>query len=335
MTADALTAERLRGLDAREAAARFVVRRAEGWSPGEAALFEDWLRADASHQTAFEVVDRGWSVFDDADHHEILGAIRDRAMAAGPARRASWKVMALAACVLVAVGLAATVPRLWPAAPNSVVAPAATFQYATARGELRDVRLPDGSVITLDGDSAVSGRFTADRRALTLQHGRALFAVAPNHARPFLVAAGRREVVAVGTRFDVDLAAGTLTVTVLEGRVTVASKGDASRAVALGAGQRIVDRGDQRLLQSAPADDAEAWRSGVVAFDGQTVAEAITVMNRYGGRPVLTHDPEIERLLVSGQFRAGEGDRFAASLSDLHGLDVVQRPEGVELVQKK
>ena len=335
MTADAMTAERLRDLDAREAAANFVVRRAEGWTAGEAALFEAWLEADASHQTAFEAADRGWAVFENTDGHEILAAIRERALAARPARRTPWRAMALAASILVAVGLAIVVPRLTLAPSAPVETPAATFQYTTARGEIREVRLPDGSIVTLDADSALTGRFTDKRRSLTLQHGRALFAVAHNHARPFVVAAGRRDVVAVGTRFDVDMAAGTLTVTVLEGQVTVAPRGDASKAVALGAGQRIVDRDGRPLLQATPVDETNAWRDGVIAFDDQTVAEAITVMNRYGGQRVLSRDPEIDALRVSGQFRAGEGDSFASTLADLHDLRVVRRAEGVELVRKR
>jgi transmembrane sensor len=243
--------------------------------------------------------------------------------------------MALAASVLLAVGLATLAPRLWMAPSPPVEGPATTFQYVTARGEMRDVRLPDGSVVTLDADSAVSGRFTDGKRALTLQNGRARFAVAPNHARPFVVAAGPREVVAVGTKFDVDLAAGTLTVTVLEGRVTVGSRDGASGSVALSAGQRIIDRGDRPVAQAAPAEDAESWRGGVIAFDNQTVAEAVTVMNRYGGQRVLTRDPKIGALRVSGQFRAGEGDRFAATLADVHGLRVVRRSDGLELVRPK
>lgn len=334
MTADALTAERLRTLDAREAAARFVVRRAEGWSAGEAALFEDWLRADARNQAVFETVDRGWAAFEDADNHEILSAMRERAMATRPARALPWRALALAASILVAVGLGVVIPRLASTPSTPVEAPVATFQYATARGEIREVRLPDGSLVTLDADSAVAGRFTNGRRGLTLQRGRALFAVAPNHARPFAVAAGGREVVAVGTRFDVDLAAGTLTVTVSEGRVTVAPRNDTSRTVALTAGQRFVDRGD-RAPQVAPATETGSWRNGVVAFDGQTVAEAAVVMNRYGGRPVLTRDPEIGALRVSGQFRAGEGDQFATTLAELHGLRVVRQGEGLELVRKR
>jgi len=335
MSADALTAERLNDLDAREAAARFIVRRAEGFSPDEAALLEGWLQADASHQKAFEDADRGWAAFENGGDHEILAAIRERAMASRPERKVLWRALALAASVVVAVGLAVLIPRLEPAPPTPVAASARIFQYATARGEIREVRLPDGSAVTLDADSVLTGRFTDERRSLTLLRGRALFSVAHNRARPFAVAAGRREVVAVGTRFDVDLAAGTLTVAVLEGRVTVAPREDVSRTVALSAGQRLVDRDGRVAREAMTADDASSWRNGVVAFDNQTVAEAITVMNRYGGAPVLSRDPEVGAMRVSGQFRAGESDRFATTLAEMHGLRVVRRAEGLELVQAR
>jgi ferric-dicitrate binding protein FerR (iron transport regulator) len=38
---------------------------------------------------------------------------------------------------------------------------------------------------------------------------------------------------------------------------------------------------------------------------------------------------------VSGQFRAGDTERFAATLADLHRLDVVRRGDTIELRRRK
>src|SRR3712207_6611149 len=58
VAADALTPARLRAMDAEEAAAWFVVRRAEGLSLSEQRLLADWRAASPSHRRALERADR-------------------------------------------------------------------------------------------------------------------------------------------------------------------------------------------------------------------------------------------------------------------------------------
>src|SRR5690606_6994409 len=70
-------------------------------------------------------------------------------------------------------------------------------------GEVLRVPLPDGSVVTLNSQSAVDVDFGKDARQLTLRHGEALFDVTKDHRRPFVVIAGDARVTAVGTSFSV------------------------------------------------------------------------------------------------------------------------------------
>src|SRR6185312_16037325 len=59
--------------------------------------------------------------------------------------------------------------------------------YATRRGEMRVVPLADGSVVNLNTDSRMKVRYTATRRTIHLDRGEALFDVARDMARPFVV----------------------------------------------------------------------------------------------------------------------------------------------------
>ncbi len=68
---------------------------------------------------------------------------------------------------------------------DQVASSAPPSTYATAKGEVREVMLSDGSRITLDTDSAVKVAFVAARRNLTLQKGRAFFAVKHDASRRF------------------------------------------------------------------------------------------------------------------------------------------------------
>jgi transmembrane sensor len=93
--------------------------------------------------------------------------------------------------------------------------------YATAIGEQRSIALADGSTIELGARSRVRVHFTDKEREVEFLAGEALFGVAKDPARPFVVTTNSARVRAVGTQFDVHKRTSGTTVTVLEGRVVV------------------------------------------------------------------------------------------------------------------
>jgi transmembrane sensor len=95
--------------------------------------------------------------------------------------------------------------------------------YATEIGERRSITLADGSTVDLNSRSRLRIEFAKKERRVELLEGQALFQVAKNKDRPFIVSSGDATVRAVGTQFDVYRRTGGTTVTVLEGRVAVYS----------------------------------------------------------------------------------------------------------------
>ena len=208
------------------------------------------------------------------------------------------------------------------------------IQYASARGEVEEIRLPDGSSMTLDADSQAVGRFGGNIRTVELSRGRAYFAVMPDRQRPVIVDMADRRVVAIGTRFDVGLAAGTLTVTLMEGAVTVGPRDGSAKPVALKPGQQFVETGGKARVRTMDVAEVEApgWRSGLITFDDRPLAEAVDIMNRYSQDRVIVRNADVSAMRISGQFKAGDARRFARTVADVHDLRAVSRPDGIELV---
>jgi len=95
--------------------------------------------------------------------------------------------------------------------------------YTTDIGERRSITLADGSTIDLNARSKLRIEFSKTERRVELLEGQALFQVAKDKYRAFLVQSGDAIVRAVGTQFDVYRKTSGTTVTVLEGRVAVYS----------------------------------------------------------------------------------------------------------------
>lgn len=311
----------LEALEPRDAAAHFIARRAEGLTTDEQRLLTEWLARDASHQRLFDSADRAWQTFANVDDDEILAAMRAHALAKRPRASSWWRPAAAAAVLLVAVSAALLYFRSSPL-------PVPAIQYASARGEVKEITLPDGSSMTLDAESTAVARFSADGRNVELQRGRAFFAVTPDHTRPFAVTAAGQRVVAVGTRFDVNLAADAMTVTLLEGKVTVGT-------ATLDAGQQFVERLGKATIRTigTASENTIAWRTGLVSFDDQPLGEAVAVMNRYSPDQIVIRDASVASIRLSGQFRAGESQRFADTLAEMHGLRPVRRGNEIELTR--
>jgi transmembrane sensor len=95
--------------------------------------------------------------------------------------------------------------------------------YSTDIGEQRSIRLDDGTTVELNARSKIRVALHDHERDVELIEGQALFRVAKDQARPFIVHSDKTNVLAVGTQFDVYKHHGDTTVTVVEGRVAVFS----------------------------------------------------------------------------------------------------------------
>ena len=136
-----------------------------------------------------------------------------------PARRRRLAVAA--ACAL----MATVVTSLWWNLDHYPL-------YTTDIGERRSLTLPDGSTVDLNARSRIRIEFSTTERKVDLLDGQALFQVAKDKQRPFIVSSSDATVRAVGTQFDVYRKSSGTIVTVLEGRVAVYSNVSASTGLA-------------------------------------------------------------------------------------------------------
>ncbi|MCJ2184849.1 FecR domain-containing protein, partial [Novosphingobium sp. 1949] len=203
------------------------------------------------------------------------------------------------------------VPVGWWLAQPGKEGPAATPRIAVEEAVFespvnarRDVRLPDGSRLTLDRDSRVAIAFSRDVRGLRLERGRAFFAVQKNKARPFVVNAGSLTATAVGTAFAVGMTGAERKVTTTEGLVRVdtrAALADGSHRAMVGAGMSLRQSGSQVTLAPIEAEQATAWREGRIVFSRRCLGSVVAEMNRYGALH-LALEPGAARIAVSGVF---------------------------------
>ena len=206
--------------------------------------------------------------------------------------------------------------------------------FETGIGEVRIVTLEDGSVLTLNTASRVSVRYDEGRRSVRLAEGEALFDVARDPARPFVVEAGDAAVRAVGTSFTVRrIADAPVEVLVREGVVEL-TRAAAPMPVRLGANMRAQARpgAEASPIAVAPAEMARelAWREGRLAFEGETLAGAAAAFARYSETRVVV-DPTIAGQEITGLFAANDPVSFARAAAVSLDLEAEVRQGEVRL----
>jgi transmembrane sensor len=214
------------------------------------------------------------------------------AVAAQPPRPLARVRWAVAAALALAVGAST---QLWPIGGGAET----VTRYAAGRAERRVIRLADGSTVTLGARTTLKVSFTRDRRRLALEGGEAMFQVAHDRSRPFVVQTPFGAVTAVGTAFEVAIGRRSADVAVTDGtvRVTVAvDERDEGTPVAKLArkGERVAfgtlaQNGARMgfISQAEPVgiDDAAAWTRGQLVFHGEPLDEVIEIVNRYAVNP--------------------------------------------------
>lgn len=183
--------------------------------------------------------------------------------------------------------------------------------YQTSVGETRVVQLADGSSVRLDTASRMQVRFDGDRRLIDLEQGQALFTVAHDASRPFVVSAGTAQVTAVGTVFDVRREKGEVRVTLVSGAVDVSSEKRAVHRLAAGHQARVTGAGVGARAVDVAVETS--WTEGRIVLENAPLTQAIAEVNRYLTDKIELDAPGREAELVSGVFRAGDRDAFVSA----------------------
>jgi transmembrane sensor len=273
----------------REQAAEWFVRLREGQvSEEERDAFDLWISADPQHSKEYKAVQEMWR---ELDGLKSVFPVTDSGDGARPQRKSAWKPLS-AATALAAFLFAGLLVFLYE--PGS---------YETAKGEQRMLYLADNSVVRLNSDTLLQVELTPEQRTLRLLRGEAFFEVAHDPGRPFVVISAGGAVRAVGTKFNIYRLPSDVRVTVVEGRVEVATQKGKTRL--LNAEEVVAYETDGGALSQIGRRNGHAldWLEGRIYFEATPLTDVVRQLNRYLETPLLITDPELNELELSGTFR--------------------------------
>lgn len=332
-----------------EASEWLVKHRSDGLDAREKAAFDAWLRQSPQHIHAYLEMSSVWEEVPslapewNASADELIAraradsnvvplsvatppALNSEATESEPTLEATGRGR-LAQFLAVAASVVMVVAGGWMYSQRGV--------YSTDVGEQRSLLLTDGSTVELNSRSKIRVRYSDEERLVELLQGQALFHVAKNKLRPFVVQSSTTRVRAVGTSFDVYKASAGTVVTVVEGRVAVGAReaktataqgvtahappaaGAASASTSpltAGVGEVFLAAGEQVVVKpkevaeprKADVSAATAWTRRSLVFDSSPLTEVADEFNRYNTRRLIVEDAQLVEFRVSGVFSSAE-----------------------------
>ena len=182
----------------------------------------------------------------------------------------------------------------------------------TSTGEVRDLRLADGSHLWLGSRTAVDIDYSASTRLLRLLQGEVLLDTARD-PRPLLLDTRHGRLQALGTRFSVRESEGFTQLSVFAGAVRI-EPSPARAAQVLQAGQQVRFSASD-ISASEPADPArQAWSRGVLLANDRRLGDFIAELADYVPG-YLGCDPRVADLRLVGAYPLGDTGRILDALA--------------------
>ncbi|MBL4765019.1 MAG: FecR domain-containing protein [Colwellia sp.] len=302
-----------------------------------------WLSADKRHPVALKAMAGIW---DDMD--EVLFSIDEMDSSKNVSL---WPVLKpIFQPYLLAASISFLAVFIWLAMPVNVQ----NHSYATLIGQQLNATFDDGSIIHLNTNSRIETEFSDDKRIIKLIKGEALFEVAHDPSRPFIVYAGDRLVQAIGTKFVVHLQSENIQVTVTDGKVKM-SKVPLNTKLAdikelnntsiqkddiyIAKGEKVTVASNQapKLTHIKPENIKRelSWLDGKLIFDNEELFDVIAEINRYIDITIVLKEPSLHKIPISGRFDLKDSEALIEAIKLSFNMDSQRLGSNTILLTKK
>lgn len=201
-----------------------------------------------------------------------------------------------------------------------------TVQYRSATGERINIKLGDGSKLSLNTQTEIDVHFNDRQRVVILHKGEIHVETAKDNAsqqRPFLVVSQQGSLQALGTRFNVRQYAEKTEISVFEGAVRLSPElKDKAKIVKAGQQTSFTDTSIKQV--KVLSQNQAGWLQGMIFADNMRLADLINELARYHSTG-LRCDPAVADLRVAGSFPVTDIEQSLNMLVTTYPVTIVSR----------
>lgn len=280
----------------------------------------DWFRRSSSRDEILDFYRHRWEeskdgVLTEETLERMFHQIKSRMYVLEP-RRFPWRnylKYAAAVILIVGVGIAS---HLFTR--HSLVVEEKQYVVEAEKGQRASVTLPDGTKVWLNSHSEIkySSDYGNKERTVSLS-GEAYFEVAKDKEHRFVVKAGKLEVEALGTSFNVKAYKEDrkATATLFSGSVRVCA---GNHSVVLSPDQQALYNSQNNQLRIDKGGNfsyARMWRDNDLVFNGETLSEVAVMLNRMYNIQIVFESEKIKQYSFCGVIKNNSLDNVIEIIS--------------------
>ncbi len=181
----------------------------------------------------------------------------------------------------------------------------ADLTYQTAYGKIQEIRLADGSVVTLNANSSLkvgNDLLNTLVREVWLD-GEAYFDIAKRAGAKFIVHTAEAQVEVLGTEFNVNTRRQQTNVVLHEGKVQLRSDNQSAVVMKPGDMAIVTPKSRQIHLKRVMPDNYDAWKQSYLVLDGKSLPEIINSLQDTFGVTIKLEDAQLTDKKLTGKLR--------------------------------
>lgn len=307
----------------------------------------DWLATDAgqaylAHRLDTQLGKADWHAPPDVpapDADQLLAAIRQRMnplpspLVETPIRHVNWWhqsrrwAAVLVGALLLITGAFYGYQELYPK----------DLMYQTAFGKVGTLTLPDGSVVTLNGNSRLryAPRWSGHQTREVWLDGEGFFRVThqKNHERFVVHLPNKLNIEVLGTQFNVMARKNRAKVVLNNGKIRLDVGEQAKDKLVMQPGDLFYADVKAKVYYRKRVNAAaqSAWQSGKLSFDGSTLQEVAQMLEDTYGVTVVIADPDLRQQTLSGTIPNQSMQTILNGLSTLFDLHITQQSNRITI----
>ncbi len=302
-------------------------------SPEENILVKKWLAASENNRKELEEFHKAWEAIDKTDLRQEINIDNEWKVhqeKISPVQRGGVSIflrtfIRVAAALIIAFGI--TIVGIRYGSKVSV---------RTSMAETREIKLPDGSRVTLNAGSKFSynkKNYGEENRSLSLQ-GEAYFEVEKNPDLPFIIQVREAEVKVLGTSFNVKAykKMDAIEVTVSEGKISLYDRAIKQKHVVATGGERAEFDKQLGVVKKYPNADRNyiSWKTRSIVFENDSLAGIAKTLSNVYHKNIILENPGLNACTLTTSF---ENEDLQTVLKILEStLDLEIREEKNEII---
>jgi transmembrane sensor len=318
----------------------------------ELRLLSGWLKADPENEEIFRQYQKTWQLIEKQKIQSTVNqdqewkALQAKMKVADSeignsgkviqldqkkSRRSSFHSIWLAAAAVIVLLVSTVSLYYYFSKPGNII--------VTAQASNIEQVLPDGSVVSLHAGSQITypSKFTSSTRNVELK-GEAYFKVTHDRTKPFIVASGDARVEVLGTQFNVNSksSSGNMEVVLTSGKVSVYYSDNLKNIVLLDPGEKAILNTEQNQITKSANTDPNymAWKTRLLVFDNETLAEVVNTLQNVYQKPVTLADSQLSGCRVTASFNNQSLESVLQVLKETLELQINQVGNRIEISGK-